>query len=264
MSTAVAKPGRHERIRVFEEVPELLRDLDDADAARLWSATARVVRLEPGPWEPDFAPGELRGHLGLLVIDGFLAREMSIGDAMCAELLGDGDVLRPWTKLEMQSDLDSAQSRWRILLPTRIVALDARFARMISPWPEVTAAVIDRVVQRARSLAFHLALCHIVQVRQRLLVLFWHLADRWGYVTPAGVKLPLPLSHDLLAAAIAARRPTVTTALTALRADNLVARTAEGWLLQGDPPVELEELRVRVTAQATTIGSRRPRAQSRD
>ena len=100
---------------------------------------------------------------------------------------------------------------------------------------------------------FHLAVCHIVGVEVRLLIVLWHFADRWGRMSTAGVKLPLPLSHGLLAGIVGARRPTVSTALGALRDQGLVERTEGGWLLRGDPPAELHDLRLRVAAREPTI-----------
>jgi Crp-like helix-turn-helix domain len=59
-----------------------------------------------------------------------------------------------------------------------------------------------------------------------------HLADRWGRVTPGGTLLPLALTHDLLAHLIAARRPTVTLAVSALESDGCIERMDDGtWLL---------------------------------
>jgi hypothetical protein len=54
--------------------------------------------------------------------------------------------------------------------------------------------------------------------------------------------LPLRLTHTVLADLVAARRPTVTTALTDLSRRGLVIPVAEGWLVSGDPPGELLEL----------------------
>ncbi len=242
-----------ERVRVFEEVPELLQQLDDGDALVLRDVTTKMLRLEPGVWQLKFRPDELRGHLGLLVLDGLLTRQVLIGEATCAELLGGGDILRPWTELETGIASIASESRWQIVMPTRVAILNARFALQIARWPDVTAAIIDRVVQRARWLSFHLAVCHIVGVELRLLIVLWHFADRWGRMSTAGVKLPLPLSHGLLAGIVGARRPTVSTALGALRDQGLVERTEDGWLLRGDPPSELHELRSRVAAREPTI-----------
>ena len=70
---------------------------------------------------------------------------------------------------------------------------------------------------------------------ERLLVLMWSLAERWGRVGPDGVRLPLALPHRTLATLVGARRPSVTTALSGLARDGLVERTPDGWLLHGDP-----------------------------
>jgi CRP/FNR family transcriptional regulator, cyclic AMP receptor protein len=242
-----------ERVRVFDEAPELLQQLDNGDAATLRQLTTKMIRLDPGVWQLRFDNGELRGNLGLLVLDGLLTRQVVVGEATCAELLGGGDILRPWTELESGIASIASESRWQIVMPTRVAILNARFALQIARWPDVTAAIIDRVVQRARWLSFHLAVCHIVGVELRLLIVLWHFADRWGRMTGSGVKLPLPLSHGLLAGIVGARRPTVSTALGALRDQGQVERVESGWLLHGDPPAELHDLRARVAAREPTI-----------
>jgi CRP/FNR family transcriptional regulator, cyclic AMP receptor protein len=67
---------------------------------------------------------------------------------------------------------------------------------------------------------------------QRILALLCHLALRWAHVTPDGVTLHLPLTHEMLGRLIGARRPTVSLALLALTDRGLVARRDEGiWLL---------------------------------
>jgi CRP/FNR family cyclic AMP-dependent transcriptional regulator len=242
-----------ERVRVFDEVPELLQQLDNGDASTLRHLTTQMLRLQPGTWQLRVDDSEVRGHLGLLVLDGLITRQVTIGEATCAELLGGGDVLRPWTELESGIASIASESRWQVVMPTRIAILNARFALQICRWPGITAAIIDRVVQRARWLSFHLAVCHIVGVELRLLICMWHFADRWGRVTRDGVKLPLPLSHGLLAGIVGARRPTVSTALGVLRDQGVVERTEDGWLMRGEPPVELHELRARVAAREPTL-----------
>ena len=242
-----------ERVRVFDELPELLQHVENGDLPTRRQVTTQLLRVQPGAWQLSLRDSEVRGHLGLLVLDGLLSRQVTIGEATCAELLGGGDVLRPWTELERGIVSIPAESRWQVVVPTRMAVLNARFALQVARFPDVTAAIVDRVVQRARWLSFHLAVCHIVGVEIRLLIVLWHFADRWGRVTPTGLKLPLPLSHGLLAGIVGARRPTVSTALGVLRNQGLVERTAEGWLLHGAPPAELHELRARVAAREPTI-----------
>jgi CRP/FNR family transcriptional regulator, cyclic AMP receptor protein len=73
----------------------------------------------------------------------------------------------------------------------------------------------------------------------RLRMLFWQLADRWGRVHPDGVRLRLPVTHDVLADLVAARRPTVSSALADLSQRGLVERAGDVWWLYGGPPGEL-------------------------
>jgi CRP/FNR family cyclic AMP-dependent transcriptional regulator len=96
----------------------------------------------------------------------------------------------------------------------------------------VLGAVVTRAVRRAQSLAAHLTISSMTRVEDRLSLLFWHLADRWGRVTPDGVLLELPLTHELLAELVGAQRPTVTSALTQLSRRNALLRQSSGtWLL---------------------------------
>src|SRR5690242_16565144 len=253
--------GAGERVRVFEEAPELLQQVGDGDAVALRQVTTQLIRLDPGTWQLRLADADLEGHLGLFVLDGLLTRQVTIGEATCAELLGGGDVLRPWTEIDSEIASIASEARWQVVIPTRVAVLSSRFALQVCRWPTVTASIIDRAVQRSRWLSFHLAVCHIVGVEARLLLVLWHFADRWGRVTASGVKLPLPLSHGLLAGIVGARRPTVSTALGVLRDQGRVERTEGGWLLHGGPPVELHELRADVAARKPMFGRTRAAAQ---
>ena len=98
--------------------------------------------------------------------------------------------------------------------------------------------------RRVHSLALHLAVCHMRRVDTRLLVILWHLADRWGRVEPDGVHVPLRLTHQSLGRLVGAQRPSVTTALKQLGETDQVMRREDGtWLLTGEPPDALERLR---------------------
>jgi hypothetical protein len=56
------------------------------------------------------------------------------------------------------------------------------------------------------------------------------------------VLVPLRLTHTVLGDLVAARRPTVSGAISRLARAGLVVKTEDGWLLTGDPPRELLEL----------------------
>jgi hypothetical protein len=197
-------------VRVIDEDPALLGPLDStlADAAR-HQLVARALWIDPGAWAPLGAdlPPHFDGWLGMLVLDGLVVRQLDVDGLRCSELLGPGDVLRPWDE-DSGATLDST-ARWRVLEPTWVALLDAGFARRISRWPSVTAELMQRTLARSRALSMLLALTQARRAEVRLRTLFWHLADRWGRVTPHGVVLPLNLTHSLIAQLTGRGCPTV-------------------------------------------------------
>jgi CRP/FNR family cyclic AMP-dependent transcriptional regulator len=249
ISTASQTPSSRERVRVFVEDPELAGGLDAEGLAAAEQITAPVLRVQEGQWDFNADPARLSGHLGLLLLDGLLLREVTVGDVGCAELLGFGDVMRPWTGASGEQASIHAESRWEALEDTRLAVLDPRFALRIARWPQVSAMILDRALIRARWLAFHLAVCHVVGIEKRLMILYWHLADRWGKVTPEGVRISLPLSHGMIAKLVGSRRPTVTTAMGRLREDGMIERVEDGWVLRGPPPEDLRSVRGGVGAR---------------
>jgi CRP/FNR family transcriptional regulator, cyclic AMP receptor protein len=104
-------------------------------------------------------------------------------------------------------------------------------------------ALLERVVRRVQRMAIHEALLQLSPVETRLLVLFWHLAERWGHVTPDGVAVRLRVSHEVLGQLVGCRRASVTTALGHIDESGLIVRKADAtWLLRGSPPDELAEI----------------------
>jgi CRP/FNR family cyclic AMP-dependent transcriptional regulator len=240
-------------VRVLDEAPDLVQSLPPAVAAEARRIPVRVLEVPAGSWTFDSAT-LMPGHLGLLVLDGLLSRSVGVaGSAPFTELLGAGDLLRPWAGQSAELASVPVEARWEVLLRSRLAVLDRRFALAVSRWPEVMAAILDRSVERSRSLVFFLAVCHLKRVEARLLVALWHVADRWGRVTRDGVMLPLPLTHKLLASMIGAHRPSVTTALGTLRERGALERRRDGaWLLHGSPPRVLDDLRRAASIPAPT------------
>jgi CRP-like cAMP-binding protein len=217
-------------------------DAERATEART-HAIAAIETLAPGEWPASalniIEPG---GALGLLVVDGLLSRDLTVGSASFTELIGEGEILRPWDAgVELLTKPPSA--RWKVIVTARIAILDRRFVARVARWPELTTALLGRAVKRSRSLAVQLAICNLQRVETRLILLMWHLAERWGRVSTDGIVLPLALTHRTLANLVGARRPTVTTALKELTAQGKVSRRDDGtWVLHGDPPDELGEM----------------------
>src|SRR5919108_2745283 len=171
---------RPDVIRVLEVDPDLGEDLEPAAlAVARPRAVARAMWLEEGRWQPLAEEWDHRGHLGLLIVDGFLARNLQLGTRRCAELLGPGDVLRPWVRLAEYSSVP-VEDGWEVLEQARLAVLDRRVAVVLAAWPEITAAIMDRMMARSRWLALHLAVAHLRRVESRVHVALWHFADRWG------------------------------------------------------------------------------------
>jgi CRP/FNR family transcriptional regulator, cyclic AMP receptor protein len=206
---------------------------------RLNSARAQlhveVHRLPAGPWTGGSVENTNPEHVGLLILEGIVAREVVVADTVSTELLGPGDMLRPWT-LQGGAPLLQLEIRWNALTESRVAILDRRFGSRLPQWPEVNAVLIDRINQRAQRLATTQAISQLNRVDRRLLALFWHLAERFGRVTSDGVAVPLTLSHRMLGQLVGARRPTVSTAISDLaERDELIRRSDGSWLLKGDP-----------------------------
>jgi CRP/FNR family cyclic AMP-dependent transcriptional regulator len=230
--------------RVLSQDPELAEAIPlplRARAIEECVATVRSVRR--GRWQPESGAESWvgAGGIGMLMLDGLVLRRVGVDGRFGAELLGAGDVLRPWQGEDGAATL-SRTTAWRVLEATRLAVLDETAARLMAAYPQLTGALVARSVERSRSMAVNMAIIHQARVNMRLLMLFWHLADRWGRVRSEGVILPLHLTHSVLADLVAARRPTVTTSLSELVRQELVVSLRRGWLLPGEPPGELLEL----------------------
>jgi CRP/FNR family cyclic AMP-dependent transcriptional regulator len=235
-------------------VPILQVDSELAD--RLSGATraaAEPMALAPtewlavGEWHPRPPGDDERGaHLGLLVIEGFLARRVRVLDRPATELLGPGDLLLPWEP--DRTEPFAAGARWEVLEEAQIAVLDRRFTGLIARWPEITVALLGRAVSRSRSFALSLAITQLVGAELRILALLWHVAERWGTHEPDGIALPVHLTHELIGSLISAQRPTVTRAIGHLLDDGRLSRRSDGLLeLHGDPPAQLRPLRSALT-----------------
>lgn len=134
---------------------------------------------------------------------------------------------------------------WRVIEDTTIALLDQRVAQRLARYPELIDRFVGRAVERSRNLAINMAIIHQPRIEVRLLMLFWHLAARWGHVRPDGVAVPLRLSHSVLADIVASRRPTVTTALSDLAQRGELRLDDSVWILTGQPPGALLELGAR-------------------
>lgn len=222
-----------EVVDLLEVDPDLRGGLDDGrrEAARA-AARARVETLGKGPWGPAELSPAIGAGFGLLVLSGFVVRRVGREDRYGAELLGAGDLLRPWQTLSPGASRPFEPS-WQAISPVDLAVLDLAFARRVAPFPEIASRLVDRAMLRSRHLVHELAIIGQRRIERRLEMLFWQLADRWGVRTRDGARVEVPLTHALLAELVAARRPSVSTALGRLAKAGTVTRTGDAWLLAG-------------------------------
>lgn len=232
-------------ISIIDADPDLAELLGEDERERARSeALTRERRLSRGEWDAANAVEHDVHHRGFLIIEGLLSREVEVLGRSCVELLGAGDVLRPW-RWDPDGSHVHAEVGWTVLEPTRLAVLDHGLVLRMTPWPQLGLELFARGTRRAHSLAVALAISHHQRVDDRLLLTLWHVAERWGRVGPEGITVPLPLSHQRLADLVGAHRPSVTSAMGDLaRAGSLSRRDDGTWVLHGSPPDELRHHRL--------------------
>jgi hypothetical protein len=227
--------------RILAEDPGLAEALPVQQLARaVEQCRAHTVTIRRGRWEAE-RMSVMSDGIGLLILNGLVIRRVGIDGRFGAELLGPGDLLRPWRGGDIHVTLTQTTG-WRAIEPTRIAVLDGRAAERIARFPPLIGALTDRALDRPRSLAVNMAIIHHPRIEGRLHMLFWHLAARWGRVRRDGIALSLRLTHSVIADLVAAQRPSVSGSLKRLGERGLVRTVDDGWLLCGDPPGELLEL----------------------
>lgn len=129
------------------------------------------------------------------MLDGLIVRGVNVAHRRCGELVGAGALLRPWGNFGEQAPMPF-EVRWRVIEPVRLALRDQRVMVVSARWPPLMHAVVKRAVERSHALALNVAIHCLQHVELRLLVLFWHLADRFGRVTSEGTIIPIRLSLD--------------------------------------------------------------------
>lgn len=232
---------RPRAVHVLEEDPDLAAGIEREQLALASAAAvAPMFEFERGPWR--FSPPPDRAGLGALVLEGMIVVEIEAGTRSHIELLGQGDVISPWVdtgeELRIPSVLNAS-----VISSARIALLDRPFGLRTGRWPEIHAALIQRVIARTRRLSLQAAINGLSRTEERLDLTLWELAYRFGRVTPAGIALELPITHSQLADMVAAQRPSVSTAIGRMQSQGRIVRPdRHHWLLCGEPPEMLSRL----------------------
>lgn len=232
------------RVRLLDEDPELGAGLSPQEFEQARFAVAsELVELRPGIHALECVGSA--DDLGLLLVSGCIIRRVQIAERRSGELLGPGSIVRPWAEQGATDALVPLDVHWQVIAPTELVLLDERIVAALARWPSVMRTMLVRAVDRSHTLALLGAIHCLQHVELRLLSLFWHLADRFGRVTPEGIVIPLKLSHGNIADLVGSQRPTVSSRLVGLAERGQVLRRPDrSWLLCGDPPLAPRDVRV--------------------
>jgi CRP/FNR family transcriptional regulator, cyclic AMP receptor protein len=229
----VAATTPADAIRLLEHLPDLAADLDSEQLAIATRAlTLPAVELGPGwcefgTWET--VPPVTGRPFGLLVTEGLLAREVRLGERTSTSLYGPGDIL------DLRSDDGSSLAAGaRLVCPELavIAVLDDRVLVALREWPRMISRLFSLTMRQLERADVNAAIGRLERVEDRLLGLFWLLADRWGRRGPDGIVIDQPLTHEAIGRLIGARRPTVSLGLRALYEQRALQRGSDGaWLL---------------------------------
>ena len=219
-------------VSLFEADPELERVASPAALRELRGVAGHCVDFDEGPIEA-FPPAE-RAGVGLLVVEGLLKRTVTVPHGSGVELIVPGDLIQPWS----EEPPSFAESEWVALEPTRLALLGGPGTARLARYPELVSELARRGICRAQRQTVNAAIESVVGVDRRLLLALWHLAERVGTRSDGAVILPLPLTHELLAAMVGCRRPSVSAALVSLKERSLVERREDrAWVLRGTAPM---------------------------
>src|SRR5215210_4258227 len=145
----VRAPGA---VQLLEADPDLGMTLSPARRAEAErELTVRTYEVPTGPWDVTRLSGTSADHVGLLILDGLVSRELVVADQVSAELLGPGDLVRPWQS-EERASLLPVEAVWLVLSPLTVAMLDRRFAAEVARYPEITTALFDRLSERSHRL----------------------------------------------------------------------------------------------------------------
>ena len=225
-------------VRLLEHDPDLGDGLREDEAGPARDGTVATLQQSArGTWTPAGRPPDA---FAAVLLRGLIVRETVVAGTASAELFGPGDVILIPPSGEER--FVPAEVSWFVLEDAALAWLGDHFAHAARRWPALNRALLARVATTSERTALLQNLAQMVRVEHRVLLLLWHLAERFGRVGPTGVILPMKLTHRMIARLVGARRPSVTTSVLALERAAVIERRVDGgFLLRRPPEAELLE-----------------------
>jgi Crp-like helix-turn-helix domain len=144
---------------------------------------------------------------------------------MALTLAGSEEVLLPPGPDER---LEALEDSWlTVVSPDALIAL----LRIPAASAIVVAALAAALRERQETIGNFASVRHVERVREKLL----QLARAHGKVVPGGVRLDLPLTHELVGEMVGSARETVTWAFAQLAREGFVRREGRAYRLAVSP-----------------------------
>lgn len=222
-------------VRMLVAEPELGAGLtrEEFEQAQL-HVVLPAVELPAGSLDLDDlrrGPDILGDLYGFLVLKGTLMIKLHMSGRQAGRLVSTGGLLLLDGPL---SESFPVELEWSVVDACRLACIDRRLITIAQRWPALMAAIMRRAAQQARYALLQQAISQLPKVEDRLLALFWSLADRQGVVRVDGIWVELTATHDTLAHLVGAQRPTVSLGLARLAEARLLQPQAGGWLISPD------------------------------
>ena len=143
--------GASSVVQVLDADPDLGAAIPKAQWTLAAAASlASAFACERGPWR--FSPRPDPGGFGALLLEGLIVIRSHAETRSHLELLGSGDVISPWVGTGQELTLPSILTA-SVVSHARIALLDRRFVLRTARWPEIHAALMQRLIVRARRLS---------------------------------------------------------------------------------------------------------------
>ena len=165
----------------------------------------------------------------LLVVEGGVVLLASTrpgsSRTMALTLAGSEEVLLPPGPDER---LEALEDSWlTVVSPSALTAL----LRIPAASAIVVEALVEALRERQETIANFASVRHVERVREKLL----QLARAHGKVVPGGVRLDLPLTHELVGEMVGSARETVTWAFAQLAREGFARREGRAYRLAVSP-----------------------------
>jgi CRP-like cAMP-binding protein len=217
---------------VLDAAPDLASSLTADERRRLEQVSVPVVAMSS---QGSLAVEELlerRAAFAAIVVEGLVLHHLATGGNPGLRILGPGDTIM--TPLAPGPTF-LGSSRYVAQSSARLALLGDEFLIAAHGAPHVLVGLQAAAAEQMERLSLQLVICQLPRVADRVLAMLWLLAESFGRVTPAGTRLPLSLTHEVLGALVGARRPTVTLALGELADRGALVHQDLGWLLLQRP-----------------------------